>query len=125
MSNKSLKLLALTCKILAIFVSVIVPMILPPRWGVNPIADIQLLGLAVLSLVPNRWLVFSRTSFVISLVLTMFPFHVYFSVSVFRGVDIGLIAAGLMMSLFLFAPLPLSLIFSRMRFRREERFTYA
>ena len=125
MSNKSLKLLALACKILAIFVSVVVPMILPPRWGVNPVADVQLVSLAVLSLIPNRWLVFSSASFFIFLLLTLFPFHVFFPLSVFSGVDIGSIAAGLMMSFSLFTPLPLSLIFSWMRFRKGEKFTYA
>jgi hypothetical protein len=60
MSNQSLKSIALACKSLAIITSVVLPMILHPRWGVNPIADVQLVGLAVLSLIPNRWLVFSR-----------------------------------------------------------------
>jgi hypothetical protein len=125
MSNGSLKLLALVCKIFAIFVSVVVPMILHPRWGVNPVADVQLVGLAVLSLIPNRWLVFSSVSFFVSLLLALFPFHAFFPVSVFRGVDFGLLVSGLMISFLLFAPLPLSLIFSWMRFRKGEKFTYA
>jgi hypothetical protein len=60
MTNPSLKSLAWVCKGLAIAGSVVVPLLLHPRWGVNRIADVQLIGLADLSLIPNRWLVFSR-----------------------------------------------------------------
>src|SRR4051812_16883969 len=118
MSNQSLKSLALACKTLAIVVSVVVPMLLGHRWGVNRIADVQLVGLAVLSLIPNRWLVFSRITFILSLLLTLFPFRVFFHVSAFKGVDLGLLTAGILVTTCLFVPLPLSLVLSRIRFQR-------
>jgi hypothetical protein len=126
MSNELLKALARVSKILAIFITAVVGLlILPPRWGFSPIADVQIVGLAVLSLLPNRWLVSSRISFVLFLLIALFPFHVYFSVSAFRRVDFGLAALGIIFSLGLFGPLPLSLILSHIRFRRGETFLYA
>jgi hypothetical protein len=120
-----LKSVALAWKTLAVITSVVLPMILRPRWGVNPIADVQLVGLAVLSLIPNRWLVSSRITFVIFLLLTLFPFHVFFHVAAFKGVDLGLALPGIFMAVFLFVPLPLSLILSRVRYQRGDRFGYA
>lgn len=125
MGNQSLKSLALACKTLAIVVSVVVPMLLGHRWGVNRIADFQLVGLAVLSLIPNRWLVFSRITFVIFLPLMLFPFRVFFHLSAFKAVDLGLELSGILMAVFLFVPLPLSLVLSRIRFQRGDRLTYA
>jgi hypothetical protein len=78
-----------------------------------------------LSLLPNRWLVFSRASFFIFLLLALLPLDVFFSYSVFKDVNVGLVALGLLMSFGLFAPLPLSLIVSRIRVTRGEDFTYA
>src|ERR1700686_12635 len=40
MTNPSLKSLAWACKVLAIISSIVVPLILHPRWGVNRIADV-------------------------------------------------------------------------------------
>ena len=126
MSNQSLRWVALACKIWAIFVSVVIPLfILHPRWGLNHIADVQLVGLAVVSLIPNRWLVFSRISFVIFLLLTLSPFREFFHVSAYKDVDWGLVMGGTFMAIFLFGPLPLSLVLSRVRLRRGEKFTYA
>ena len=125
MSNQSLKTLALACKTLAIVVSVVVPMLFGHRWGTNRIADIQLVGLAVLSLIPNLWLVFSRITFVLFLLLTLFPLRVFFHVAAFKGVDLGLVTAGIFVATLLFVPLPLSLILSRMRFQRGDEFAYA
>jgi hypothetical protein len=125
MSDQSLKTLALACKTLAIVVSVVVPMLFGHRWGTNRIADIQLVGLAVLSLIPNRWLVSSRIVFVLFLLLTLFPFRVFFYASAFKGIDLGLVTAGIFAATFLFVPLPLALILSRMRFQRGDKFTYA
>jgi hypothetical protein len=125
MSNQVLKSLALACKALAIVTSVVLPMLVGHRWGINPVADVQLVGLAVLSLIPNSWLVFSRTTFFIFLLLTLFPFRVFFHVSVFKDVDLGLVLPGIFVAGFLFVPLPLSLVLSRIRFRRGDRFTYA
>src|SRR6266403_2668655 len=124
MTYPSLKSSAWACKIIAIFESVGMPLILHPRWGVNRIADVQLIGLAVLSLIPNRWLVFSRASFVLFLLLTLFPYNVFFHTSVFRDFDRGSLIAMIIGVLF-FAPLPLSLVLSRMRFLRGDKFTYA
>jgi hypothetical protein len=124
MTSPSLKTLAWACKVLAMIGSVVVPLILHPRWGVNRIADVQLLGLAILSLIPNRWLVFSRMSFVIFLLLALFPFRIYFESSAYRDLDPGAVIAMIVGVLF-FAPLPLSLLLSRMRFQRGDKFTYA
>jgi hypothetical protein len=120
-----LKSLAVASKVLAIVASVLLPMILGHRWGINLIADIQRVGLAVLSLIPNRWLVFSRRTFVIIFLLTLFPFNIFFHISVFKDVDLGLVVPGVFMAVFLFVPLPLSLLLSRIRFQRGESFTYA
>jgi hypothetical protein len=124
MDNQSLKLAALVCKILAIAGSVVLPLILHPRWGVNRLADVQLVGLAVLSLIPNRWLVFSRISFVLFLLFTLLPFRIFFHISVYRDLDLGSVIAMIFGVLF-FVPLPLSLVLSRMRLQRGTRFTFA
>jgi hypothetical protein len=109
---------------LAIIGSVLVPLILHPRWGVNRVADVQLVGLAVLSLIPNCWLVFSRISFVIFLLLASFPFRIYFDAAAYSNLDLASVTAMIMGVLF-FAPLPLSLVLSRMRFQRGDKFIYA
>jgi hypothetical protein len=128
MSDEHLKRLALTVKVWAIVVWVLVPFVLQ-EWHhydkQHMIYFVQNSILAVLSLLPNRWLVSSRTSFFIFLLLALLPFDVFFSYSVFKGVSVGLVALGLLMSFSLFAPLPLSLIVSRIRVRRGEAFTYA
>lgn len=124
MDNRSLKLAAWVCKILAIVGSVGLPLILHPRWGVNRVADVQHVGLAALSLIPNRWLVFSRTSFVIYLLLTLFPFRIFLHISAYRDFDLESVAA-MILAVSFFGPLPLSLLLSRMRLRRGTKFTYA
>jgi hypothetical protein len=124
MITPSLKSIAWVCKALAILVNVIGPLILHPRWGVNRIADVQLVGLAVLSLIPNRWLVFSRIFFVIFLVLALFPFDVFFHVSSYRELDVASVTA-MIIVVFLIAPLPLSLVLSRLRLQKGDKFTYA
>ena len=123
MTNQSLKSLAWACKVLAIIDSVVLPLILHPHWGLNRIADVQLVGLAVLSLIPNRWLVFSRASFVTFLVLTLFPFRIFFHIPDYRDLDQGSVIVMIIGFLF-FAALPLSLVLSRMRFQRGDKFTY-
>ena len=126
MNNQSLKSLAWACKVLAIVGSVVVPLwILHPRWGVNRIADVQIVGLAVLSLIPNRWLVFSRISFVAFLLLTLFPFRDFFRISTFSNLDLGSAIGGTIVLSFFFVPLPFSLVLSRMRLLRGDKFTYA
>jgi hypothetical protein len=126
MNNYSLKLPALAFKTLAIVVSVVVPLwIFRPRWGVSMIADVQIVGLAILALIPNRWLVFSRVSFVVFLLLTLFPFHGFLEFSSYRGVDPGLVAVGTLVASFIYVPLPLSLVLSRIRYQRGDKFTFA
>src|SRR5260370_23040659 len=93
MTSPSLKSLAWTCKILAVVDCVLLPLILHPRWGVSRIADVQLIGFAVLSLIPNRWLVISRISFVIFLLRTLFPFRLFLHTSAYRDLDRGSAAA--------------------------------
>jgi hypothetical protein len=85
--------------------------------------------LALLVVVPNRWLVFSRVVFGPSLIVALLPFC--FSL-LFISEDFSLILSDFFgtfvwwaIAIFLSAPWPLSLIFSRMRFRRGEIFTYA
>ena len=126
MNNQSLRPFAWACKVLAIVGSVVVPLwILHPRWGVNRIADAQIVGLAVLSLIPNRWLAFSRTSFVTFLLLMLFPFRDFFRISTFSDLDPGSLLGGTIVLSFFFVPLPLSLVLSRVRFLRGDKFTYA
>ena len=122
-----LKIAAWACKTLAIFVSVVVPaLILHPRWGLNRVADVQLVGLGVLSLIPNRWLVFSRVSFVTFLLLTLFPFQIYLHPAAYENVDWALAAAtGWIVGALVFGPLPASLVLSRVRLNRGERFIFA
>jgi len=124
MINPSLKSLAWTCKVLAILVNVGGPLILHPRWGVNRIADVQLVGLAVLSVIPNHWLVFSRISFAAFLLLALLPFDPFFHVSSYRGLDVASVTA-MVIVVFFVAPLPLSLALSRVRLKRGDKFTYA
>jgi hypothetical protein len=126
LGNHSLKLPAWPLKILAILASVAVPLwVFHPRWGVRLMADVQIVGLGVLALIPNRWLVFSRISFVPFLLLTLFPLHELFRVSTYGDVDPGLVVVAILVASFGYLPLPLSLVPSRMRYQSGERFTFA
>jgi hypothetical protein len=62
-------------------------------------------------------------SFVIFLLLTLFPFRDYFDISAYRDIDRGSVTAMIIGVLF-FAPLPLSRVLSRIRFQRGDKFTY-
>jgi hypothetical protein len=124
MTNLSLKALAWICKVLAILVYVGGPLILHPRWGVNRFADVQLVGLGVLSLIPNRWLVASPISFVIFLLIALLPFDTFFHVSSYKDLDVASVTAMIIVFFFV-APLPLSLVLSRMRFLKGDKFSYA
>lgn len=124
-NSQSLKLLAYVFKLFAIFVSVAVPLLaLPLNWGGDPIVTAQTVGLAILSVVPNRWCVFSRTSFVISFLLAVFPFRALFSFA-HKGAPWGMVAGGVLVGCILFLPLPVSFVLSRARFQRGEKFIYA
>lgn len=85
--------------------------------------------LAVLVVIPNRWLVFSRIVFGPSLIVSLLPLCVSLFLIVvefdilfdqfFETLEFWAI------TIFLSAPWPLSLILSRVRFRRGEIFSYA
>jgi hypothetical protein len=92
--------------------------------GINRFADFELIALAVLSLIPNRWVVFSRTSFATFLLLTLFPLNMFLHISAYRHLDLESVTA-MIVVIFFFAPLPVSLVLSRMRLQRGDRFTYA
>jgi hypothetical protein len=85
--------------------------------------------LAILVLVPNRWLTFSRLVFAPSLVIALLPvcFSLFLLSTTLSCIvsEPFMAASGWVIMILLSAPWPLSLIFSRMRFRRGETFTYA
>ena len=123
--NKALKPLARVFKTLAIVDCVLVPLVLHPRWGISRIDDAQLIALAVLSLTPNRWVAGTRFLFGTALLLSLLPFRIFLHTSVFRDFDLAsAIGAGIVVPL-VFVPLPLSVVLSRIRFLRKERFVFA
>jgi hypothetical protein len=85
--------------------------------------------LAILALMPNRWLTFSRFFFIPSLIIALLPFC--FSLFLISTTLFCIMsepfgtAVDWVIMILLSAPWPLSLIFSRMRFRRGAVFTYA
>jgi hypothetical protein len=111
----------------------------PPRdaqdWGTpayyhrlySSIAIVSLL--AILVLIPNRWLTSSRLVFVPSLIIALLPLS--FSLFlIFTTLDCFVIepfetTIDSAIMILLSVPWPLSLIFSRMRFQRGTEFTYA
>ena len=126
MSKESFKSLTQASKIIAIFFAVIIRLIIfPPRWGESSFNDVLTIVMAILSLLPNRWLVFSRVSFVLFLLIALFPLAAFIWASIFRHLGIGSVAIVMIALACLFGPLPLSLILSRMRFRRGENFWFA
>jgi hypothetical protein len=130
MSNQNLKSLAMACKILAVAVWVLAPWILGSYYH-HTIYDIHDIGyifenviLAVLSLVPNRWLVSSKVALGISSLAALIPVCTLFLADnlFFSGIgDLFILAVVLGFLL----PLPLSILFSYLRFRRGEKFTFA
>ena len=107
----------------------------PDDWG-TPAYDHRLYVsiaitslIAVLVVVPNRWLVFSRAVFGPSLIVALLPlcFSLFLICSEFHILSYQLFetAMGGAIMILLSAPWPLSLIISRMRLRRGEIFTYA
>jgi hypothetical protein len=103
----------------------------PDDWG-TPAYDHRLYVsiaitslIAVLVVVPNRWLVFSRAVFGPSLIVALLPlcFSLFLICSLFRELFETAMFGAIM--ILLSAPWPLSLIISRMRLRRGEIFTYA
>jgi len=120
----SLKGLAWTCKLFAIAVCAVMPLlILRPRWHVSVFDDAQIVGLAILSVIPNRWLVFSRIPFVLFLLAALSPFRIFLSISAFRQLDLAS-AIAVFISVSFMAPLPLSIALGRMRFLRGDKVMY-
>ncbi len=116
--------LAVPCKILAIVMSVGLPLVLRPRWGLSAVADVQLIGLGVLALVPNRWLVYGRISFAVFLLLSLFPFRIFLELDAYK--NFGAVSAfGMLVALVVFGPLPVSLVLSRMRLLGGKKFMLA
>lgn len=89
----------------------------------------MVLVVALLAVVPNRWLVFSRTAFVLSLAIALLPFgvvlvHDWFSdpfMSVSNYLDFGAWA----FAICIFGPLPLAIILSFWRKQKGGKVTYA
>lgn len=124
-SEAQLKPPALACKIIAVLIWVFVATVFGHHWAGDSVAVAKQIVLTVLSLVPNRWLVFSRISFVAFLLISMIPFWSFLDPAYYRNIDVSSLALLLIFSLFLFSPLPLSLILSRMRLIRGGRFLIA
>lgn len=78
-----------------------------------------LLALAVLSVLPNRWLVFSPMAFSISLLIALIPFY---SIITSIAAPSDLLWMTPLMSLF--AMLPASLVLSFWRHRKGEKVNY-
>jgi hypothetical protein len=74
--------------------------------------------------IPNRWLVFSRISFALFLLLALLPFDAFFRVASYRDLDVASVTA-MIIVVFFVAPLPLSLTLSQVRFQKGDKFTYA
>lgn len=124
MNDASLKQLAWTFKIFATLVWLAGSfLILSSRRGVSSFADVYIFLLALLSLLPNRWLVFSQARFGTFLILQLLPVRILFYG--FRGVEPKETLGLILLFAFLFLPLPISVALSRIRFRRGQRFTYA
>ena len=149
--QSSLKLLAVACKVFASVEAIAVAWFMvgldicelqaatPSRdvedWGTPAYyhwlyASIAIVSLlAILAVVPNRWLVLSRAIFVPSVVVALLPlcfslFLICGEFDIFSDQFAETLLVWTAMIL-LSAPWPLSLILSRMRFRKGEQFTYA
>lgn len=85
--------------------------------------------LTILVVIPNRWLVFSRITFIPSFVISLLPlgFSLFlicteFDILFYQFLETLEFWA---ITILLSAPWPLSVILSRIRFRRGEVFVYA
>lgn len=123
--NRALKPLARVFKIFALVDYVVAPLVLRPHWGIHKVADAELIGLALLALIPNRWVVGNPFLFGTILVLSLFPNRDLLAFSTWRGLDVASAIAACI-GVFLYTiPLPFSLVLSRIRFVRNERFVFA
>ena len=89
MTHESLRSAAQGFKIVAITFNVaIFRLNLPRLLYSHRVADIlELCAMAVLSLLPNRWLVSTRAAFILSLLLSLFPSRDFFSLSALKDLD--------------------------------------
>ena len=149
--QKFLKSLALSCKCLAAIIWLgeallkiywdirEMHMSSPPRdapsdWGTTAyfhrtyLEILVLSVIALLSVVPNRWLVFSPIVFGISVVIALFPFCFVVIENLsqpFNTIGVVFSPFNLVSMIFIFGPLPLSLTLSFWRQRSGESVTYA
>lgn len=146
-----MKALALLCKFLAAFIWSLAALFTiarvnvdahatePPRdapadWGTPAYFHRMWLGIAVivlvaaLALIPNRWLVFSRTAFVISLIITLVPLGVVLVLDSMHDPFMSArnyLAPGAWAFVgVVFGPLPASLTLSFWRQHKGEKVTY-
>jgi hypothetical protein len=127
--NQNLKLVSIITKVVAILAWVFLPWLAGMYRHYNTFFFVQNSIQSLLAIIPNRCLVFSRLSFCVFLTLALLPLDWFlFYPPTFTGTDINdipLIVVVVFVWLFLFTSLPLSLILSRIRFRRGEKFIYA
>jgi hypothetical protein len=105
----------------------------PQDWGTpayfhRTFLEILVLSvIALISVVPNRWLVFSPIAFCVSLLIALFPlcFVLVQNFSQpFNTVGIVFAPSNLVAMVFIFGPVPLSLTLSFWRQRRRETVAY-
>ena len=138
-----MKALAIVCKILAAIIWIgiawfkisldimILHLSSPPRESPTQIyLEIFVLSvIALLAVVPNRWLVFSRIAFGISLVIALFPLGVNlihdWRSDPFMAMRNYLDPEALVFLAFIFCPLPFALSLSFWRRRKGEKVAYA
>jgi hypothetical protein len=118
----SLKDAAWICKILAVVISGMTVLTFRHP-GHFPVAFAQAVLMFSLAIIPNRWLVSTRTSFGFSLLLTLIPLRVFIGA---RYPDnLAWLGLGVFVAFCLFGFLPLSLVLSHVRRLRGEKVTYA
>ena len=121
-STASLKDAAWICKVSAVIISGMTVLIFRHP-GHFPVAYAQAISTLTLSVIPNRWLVLTRTSFAVSLLLALIPLRVFIGARIPN--DVVWIVWGLFVAFCAFGLLPLSLALSYVRLRRGEMVTYA
>lgn|GEM_PF-3072387 len=93
----------------------------PDDWGTSAfklrtyLEIAELITLAVLAILPNRWLVFSRTVFAVSLLIALIPFYQFGRLTEWQS---------LLFDLLFLAPLPLCLILSFWQHQKGEKIRY-
>lgn len=85
-------------------------------------------GLALFSVAPNRWFVFSPIAFCIAILIALFPLAFSLAQTFsepFNTIGVVFAPSNLIFMLIFFGPLPLSLTLSFWRRRRGEKVGYA